>query len=180
MKAVQLTRWWTASVRFTYRWKPICLNLLNESKTAFMVIRSQHMQSKLKGGVKSISCGLYRTLGLFWTVNSMWLHMSTRSVVPAISTWEIKCQQDQERPCTRSYNNSSAGIHSDTLNSLLYGDKLKKLQLVQNQAACIIVHLKPCDHVNWGMILMNCLSLVLRKHWKPISSSYMYITWYKV
>ena len=133
---------------------------LNDSKTEFMVLSSRHIESKLSEEVKAIRVGdsvveageSARNIGVIMDKRlSMEAHINQVTKSCYFNLRNIsKIRRNLTEEATITLVQALVVSKLDSLNALLYGvpDKLiRKLQLVQNHAARVIVRIKQNDHV---------------------------------
>ena len=159
-------------------WMEANMLKLNDSKTEYMVIGSKHILSQVSDDIKTIhigdavveASGSARNIGAIMDeylnmtehvnkiTSSCYFHMRN------IGRIRRHLTEDAAKTLIQAFVISKL----DNLNSLLYGlpDKVvRKLQLVQNQAARIIVRLGRYDHIT---------SSLQNLHWLPVTYRIQY------
>jgi hypothetical protein len=162
----------TGCINEIRKWMEANMLKLNDSKTEFLVIGSEHVQSKLTDTVKSIQVGNAIVPATDSAKNIGALLDSRLDMVQHINKTTSACYFHLRNisRIRKSLTSDAAKtlVHAlvisklDNLNSLLYKvpDKLiRKLQLVQNQAARIIALLRRNDHIT---------PTLQKLHWLPI------------
>jgi dsDNA-binding SOS-regulon protein len=154
-------------------WMEANMLKLNDSKTEFMVLASRHTESKLGEEVKSIkvgdsevnAVGSARNIGAVIDARlNMDGHVNKITSSCYFNLRNIsKIRRNLTQDATTTLVQALVVSKLDSLNSLLYGvpEKLtRKLQLVQNHAARVIVKLKRYDHIT---------PVLKDLHWLPIT-----------
>jgi len=141
-------------------WMEANMLRLNDSKTEFMVLASRHLERKLSGEVKAIRVGdavveaseSARNIGVIMDSRlSMEAHINQVTSSCYFNLRNIgKIRRNLTEEATITLVQALVVSKLDSLNAILYGvpDKLiRKLQLVQNHAARVIVRIKRNDHI---------------------------------
>ena len=152
-------------------WMKVNMLKLNDDKTEFLVISSKHMCNKMPdvsslrvgdSDVQAVPCA--RNIGVMLD-NKLNMVEHVKSVCKAsymhlhnISMIRRYITEDATRTLIQSFVTSRL----DNLNSLLYGLPdcvLHKLQLIQNNAAKLVVRKKKVDHIT---------PILKSLHWLPV------------
>ena len=156
---------------------------LNNSKTEFLTLGSKHQLSQLGsisiriGEDQIISSNNARNIGVVFDQ-----HMEMREQVANIAC-ACYAQLRSIARVWRYLTNEAAErlIHAfitsrlDNHNSILYGIPdflIDKMQLIQNQAACIICRLKKNDHITTTLINLHWLPVKQRIEYKMLLFAY--------
>jgi hypothetical protein len=153
-------------------WMEANMLKLNDSKTEFMVIATRYVEPKINTNVNHIkvgdsivnsSCSARNIGAVMDTRLNMEKHVNSITSSCYHNLRNIsKIRRNLTHEATVTLVQALVVSKLDSLNSLLYGitdTLLRKLQLVQNNAARVIVRARKHDHIT--PVLMNL-------HWLPV------------
>ena len=160
-------------------WMEANMLKLNDSKTEYMLLGSKNALKKVSEDAKSIKVGdavveaadSARNIGAIMDSNlNMVDHINKVTSSCYYHLWNIsRIRKNLTNESTKTLIQAFVISKLDNMNSLLFGlpDKtIKKLQLVQNQAARIITRIGRYDHVTGAMINLHWLPVKYRIEYK--------------